>query len=99
MAAIKKLLYGKKIKKMQEENTAKLKAKAVEGSRSNITESKPKGVPSSNPEGAQTVEEVADANRDRALRAEQYATRKKKRRRGRSLLMFKDEQGVSDTLG
>ena len=45
------------------------------------------------------AEVTADASRDRALRAEQYASRKKKRRRGRSMLMFKDEQGVSDTLG
>ena len=45
------------------------------------------------------AEKDADAGRDRALRAEQYASRKKKRRRGRSMLMFKDEQGVSDTLG
>jgi hypothetical protein len=46
----------------------------------------------------------ADANRNRALRAEQYAARKtqtagKRRRRGRSLLIGGDEQGVSDTLG
>jgi hypothetical protein len=50
------------------------------------------------------AEVTADANRDRELRAEQYAARKenkagKRRKRGRSLLMFKDEQGVSDTLG
>ena len=46
----------------------------------------------------------ADASRNRALRAEQYADRKtqtagKRRRRGRSLLIGGDEQGVSDTLG
>jgi len=46
-----------------------------------------------------TAQQTADASRDRALRAEQYVARKKKRRRGRSMLMFKDEQGVSDTLG
>ena len=47
----------------------------------------------------------ADANRDRELRAEQYNARKtqvagKRRRRGRSLLMYaSNEKGVSDTLG
>ena len=46
----------------------------------------------------------ADASRNRALRAEQYADRKtqtagRRRRRGRSLLIGGDEQGVSDTLG
>jgi len=46
----------------------------------------------------------ADASRNRALRAEQYADRKtqtagRRRRRGRSLLIGGDEQGVSETLG
>jgi len=52
------------------------------------------------------AEKTADANRDRELRSEQYASRKeqtkgKRRKRGRSLLMFAKtgEQGVSDTLG
>ena len=46
----------------------------------------------------------ADSNRDRTLRAEQYAEKKrttagKRRRRGRSLLISNDEKGLSDTLG
>jgi hypothetical protein len=46
----------------------------------------------------------ADANRDRSLRKEQYDMKKKqtagkRRRRGRSLLISNDEQGLSDTLG
>ncbi len=45
------------------------------------------------------AEKDADAGRDRALRAEQYASRKKKRKKGRSLLIYDDEQGVSNTLG
>jgi len=45
------------------------------------------------------AEVTADASRDRALRAEQYASRKKKRKKGRSLLIYDDEQGVSNTLG
>jgi len=52
------------------------------------------------------AEKDADANRDRELRAEQYNARKtqvagKRRRRGRSLLMYakSGEAGVSDTLG
>ena len=46
----------------------------------------------------------AEARRNRELRAEQYADRKtqtagRRRRRGRSLLIGGDEQGVSETLG
>ena len=65
-----------------------------------------KAAPPPPPPKKSQAEVDADANRDRELRAEQYNARKtqvagKRRRRGRSLLMYakSGEQGVSDTLG
>ena len=64
-----------------------------------------KAAPPPPPPEKSQAEKDADANRDRELRAEQYNARKtqvagKRRRRGRSLLMFaSNEKGVSDTLG
>lgn len=64
-----------------------------------------KAAPPPPPPEKSQAEKDADANRDRELRAEQYNARKtqvagKRRRRGRSLLMYaSNEKGVSDTLG
>tara|TARA_R100000656_G_scaffold113652_1_gene85971 strand:+ start:129 stop:398 length:270 start_codon:yes stop_codon:yes gene_type:complete len=65
-----------------------------------------KAAPPPPPPEKSQAEKDADANRDRELRAEQYNARKtqvagKRRRRGRSLLMYakSGEAGVSDTLG
>ena len=65
-----------------------------------------KAAPPPPPPKKSQAEIDADANRDRELRAEQYNARKtqvagKRRRRGRSLLMYakSGEAGVSDTLG
>jgi len=65
-----------------------------------------KAAPPPPPPKKSQAEIDADANRNRELRAEQYNARKtqvagKRRRRGRSLLMYakSGEAGVSDTLG